>query len=163
MDDEEWEVIPHKILADLRDEVHLLKEKISQPSTRKDMSDAMVDLKQSIDQMQSIFKVALETTEKDSNAEIMAKLATIEKQNEQIAQALVSIADLVENKREMPDLKMPTAMPLMPTPIAPPMRMLPPMPSMRAPPPLPRSPSMSQLPPPPPAPPKRGLLGKLIK
>src|SRR3989338_1029195 len=99
MDEEEWEVIPHKILADLRDEVHILKEKISQPSTRKDMVDSMIDLKRSIDQMHSIFKTALETGEKDNTQDVMAKLVAIEKQNEQIAQALVTVAELVEQKK----------------------------------------------------------------
>ena len=151
MDEEEWEVIPHKILADLRDEVHVLKEKISQPNTRKDMVDAMVELKKSIDDMHGIFKTALETVGKDNTEEILKRLSAIEKQNDQIAQALVSVADLVENKREMPSM----AMPSMPAP---------PMP-MRAPPPRPRQAppafAPSSLPPPPPAP-KRGILGKLM-
>src|SRR3989344_2757583 len=160
MDEEEWEVIPHKILADLRDEVHILKEKISQPSTRKDMVEAMTELKQSIDNMHSIFKVALESTEKDNNKEIMSKLSLIEKQNEQLAQALVSIADIVENKKEMTDFRIPPSM----TP--PPMQaMKPPMPPPR----MPRAPMMSspmsssQLPPPPPAPSRKSFLGKLIR
>ena len=160
MDEEEWEVIPHKILADLRDEVHILKEKISQPSTRKDMVDAMIDLKRSIDDMHAIFKTALEITEKDSNTEMMAKLSAIEKQNDQIAQALVTVAEFVEKQRKN-EL-------LMQAPMLPPEPMRTPMPTMSMPPPLPRPPrslpraaTMSPPLPPPPAPPKKGLFGMM--
>lgn len=164
MDEEEWEVIPHKILADLRDEVHALKEKISQPSTKKDMVDSMIDLKRSVDQMHSIFKIALETTEKDSNSEMLTKLLAIEKQNEQIAQALVTVADFVE-KQKKSEMSMQFAQPLPSEPMRMPMpAMPPPLPQAPRSPPRMTMPSLApraeqMLPPPPPAPPKKGFFG----
>jgi len=162
MDEQEWEMIPHKILADLRDEVHILKDKMSQPSTRKDMVDSMIELKRSIDQMHDIFKTALDTTGKDDHPEILAKLANIEKQNEQIAQALVTVAELVE---QMHQKKVQPAEPeqsFAPPPFAAP-------PSFAAPPqfapPRSRAPSRASmpLPPPPPPAPRKGLLGKIMR
>jgi hypothetical protein len=170
MPEEDWELIPHKILAELRDEVHTLKDKMSQPSTRKDMVMAMKDLRASIDKMHSIFQTALESSEED---EVNKRLSAIEKQNEQIARALVTVADLVEGitgKHLSPHQASVTPRPQtsmqsrMAPPIQvasrPPVGMAPMPPSMRPPMMTPSAPApggTSGMPPPPPAPTKKGF------
>lgn len=184
-DNEEWEMIPHKILSDLKDEVQGLKEKLDQPSLRSDMISTILELKASLKQLQGVIQTAIDTVGKEENdpilGELQAKMINLEQQNTQIAQALVTIADLVENmNRKMEGSAMmppPRAAPpqLRPLPPRQPQRMAPPPPL--APRPMPRRPPMGMPPPPPPPfeanelpfgmppppPEKSGLFGKLLK
>jgi len=178
MPEEDWEIVPHQILAELRDEVHVLKEKLSQPTTKLDMVEAMNDLKKSIQDMHAIFQTALEQTGKE--ADISQRLSALEKQNERIIQTLSTFADSMDGKADtaprmfqsMPPMSLPN-MPNMQMPSQPSMpasirasRVAPP--PMRAPP--SRAPSMSSMPeppsfgiPPPPPAPKKGLFGKILR
>lgn len=192
-DQEDWELIPHKVLADLRDEVHLLKEKLNQPSTRSDVIKSNDELRKSINQMQKVFETALSQADKEED--VSKQLANIEKQNEQIAKALVTIADLIEGGPSQVPKQIPRPAPLPMSPpsmtpmsmapameqprianIPPPPRLARPIPPKRYPlnPPrrMPRAdmlgsdlppPPPMGLPPPPPLPEKKGLLGKLFK
>ena len=185
MPEEDWELIPHKVLADLKDEVHILKEKLNQPSTRKDVVKSNDELRKSIQQMQKVFETALSRVDKDEDNDVMKRLSDIEKQNEQIAKALVTIADMVEGKspaqipRPAPlPMSTPSMSPMSSSPAIPPPPRLtrpilppkkfPPSPPRRMPradmlgSDLPPPPPMG-LPPPPPLPGKKGLLGKLFK
>ena len=103
-DQEEWEMIPHKILSDLKDEVQGLKEKLDQPSLRSDMISTILELKTQLKQLQNVIQTALDTIGKEEADptlkavnELQTKITNIEQQNAQIAQALVTVADLVEN------------------------------------------------------------------
>lgn len=182
MPEEDWELIPHKVLADLRDEVHLLKEKLNQPSTRTDAIKSNDELRKSIQQMQKVFETALSQVDKEEDSDVSKRLEAIEKQNEQIAKALVSIVDMVEGKSrpkipspptyapEPPRMNAPVNIP--PPPARPiqtqKMPSFPPRPPRRMPkvdmnePRFPPPPPMG-MPPPPPLPEKKGLLGKLFK
>ncbi len=177
-DNEEWEMIPHKLLSDLKDEVQGLKEKLDQPSLRSDMISTILELKASLKQLQGVIQTAIDAVGKEENdpmlSELKAKMSNLEQQNTQIAQALVTIADLVENMNK----KMEGSPP--PRPAPPPLRPLPPrppQPQRMAPPPprpAPRQPPMGMPPPPPPfeaneppfgmpPPEKSGLFGRFKK
>lgn len=153
-DNEEWEMIPHKLLSDLKDEVQGLKEKLDQPSLRSDMISTILELKASLKQLQGVIQTAIDAVGKEENdpalTQLQAKMSNLEQQNTQIAQALVTIADLVESMNK----KMEGSPP--PRPVPPPLRPLPPrppQPQRMAPPPprpAPRQPPMGMPPPPPP-------------
>src|SRR3989344_6174855 len=100
---EDWEIVPHQILAELRDEVHVLKEKLSQPSTKLDMVTAMNDLKKSILDMHAGFQAALEQTGKPEN-DLAQRLTAVEKQKEKNPQMLgkSSVSDREDADREIP-------------------------------------------------------------
>ncbi len=123
MPEEDWELLPHKIIADLRDEVQALKEKMTSPAGDSDLVKAINELKVSISQMQSLFQAALVKISAEEEEELSLikmieqlgrKLPDIEKQNEQIAKAMVAIAEMVESMKNAPVLAAPAA--LMPTP-----------------------------------------------
>jgi hypothetical protein len=109
MAEDDWEIIPHKVIAELRDEVGLLKERLEHPdATAKDVLTSMVELKGHIVQLSAIFKSALEETKTDTGIDkthqmLMARLDELSmqhrellEQNKQIARAMVAIADMVE-------------------------------------------------------------------
>jgi hypothetical protein len=169
-DQEEWEMIPHKILSDLKDEVQGLKEKLDQPSLRSDMISTILELKTQLKQLQNVIQTALDTIGKEEAdptlkavTELQTKITNIEQQNAQIAQALVTVADLVENlnKGAMPR---PQLRPMPPSSMMAPPRMPPPpnMPPRRMPPPQSRQPPMG-LPPPPPPPQFEAPSGGMFK
>lgn len=150
MPEDEWEFVPHKILADLRDEVQGLKDKLTQPATNKELFDSMGDLKNSIKQLHDLFGTALSqmrTEEEEMNVgktlqRLTDKLEILEKQNEQIAKAMVAIADMVkeiEKRHEAPSMSQRVPFPPRPAqPAAAPYRpMLRPAPSRPGAPPMP--------------------------
>src|SRR3989344_5741067 len=122
---EDWEIVPHQILAELRDEVHVLKEKLSQPSTKLDMVTAMNDLKKAILDMHAVFQTALEQTGKPEN-DLAQRLTAVEKQNEKILQMLAkgSLSDRKDAARGFPRV---------PPPPMPPLDLMQSMPSMQPP------------------------------
>ncbi len=182
-DDENWEIIPHKILADLRDEVQALKDKLSKPEEpQKELLASIAGLQKSIAQLQGVFQGALQEmkTEEDSahegkaHQDILARLIEVSGQNTQIAKAIVAIADMVEEMNRKMSVPRP----------APPQRMMSPPRSPPFPQPLPaideppfpedlqqqapRMPSRMPLPPRrgpdlPPPPEKKRLFGGLFK
>lgn len=190
--DEEYEIIPHQILSDLRDEIDTLKQRLETPvgELEKEMLASMVDLKSSMSQMNALIKSATEQVSKEEKdgvgvqiKRLNDKIDTISKQNEQIASALLSVANMVEKLLRKP-APQPMAPP-MPRPMPPPMqpRMPPPRPM-----PMPSQPTPSFAPepsmpsPPPmemppmqnqeeeqfpfggaPEPKKKGLMGMLFK
>lgn len=149
--DEEYEIIPHQILSDLRDEIDGLKQRMETPvgELEREMLASMVDLKSSIGQMNALIKSATEQVSKEEKdgvgvqiKRLNDKIDTVSKQNEQIASALLSVANMVEKAMKKP-APMPMAPPMsrpMQSPMPPPMqpRMMPPRAAPMAPPPGPR-------------------------
>lgn len=159
MPEEDWEMIPHKVLAELKDEVHALKERIAQPQLDKELVASISDLKSSIKQMQDVFQQALTKIGQEEEEELSLikmiqelgkKLPDIEKQNEQIAKAMVAIAEMVDAMGKSMEGKTaaPVAPPVSTAPVAPQfqprlVRPLPPRPFQTMPPPL-SSPSIEE-------------------
>src|SRR3989338_5660759 len=106
MPEEDWEMVPHKILADLRDEVQALKEKITQPEApSKELTATISSLQSSINQLLTIFNTALTSVKDEPNVQqdvrmlvqsLNSRLSNLERQNEQIAKALIAFSGILE-------------------------------------------------------------------
>ena len=102
MIDEEYELLPHKLLADLKDDVELLRKKLNQPETKiNELILEIESMKDSIHELNTVFAKALEDTgEEDPHKTIKIlenKVETILTQNEIIAKGMVAISDKLEH------------------------------------------------------------------
>jgi len=102
MVDEEYELLPHKLLADLKDDVELLRKKLNQPETKiNELILEIESMKDSIHELNTVFAKALEDTgEEDPHKSIKIlenKVETILTQNEIIAKGMVAISDKLED------------------------------------------------------------------
>ena len=102
MVDEEYELLPHKLLADLKDDVEMLRKKLNQPETKiNELILEIESMKDSIHELNTVFAKALEdTNEEDPHKTIKIlenKVETILTQNEIIAKGMVAISDKLED------------------------------------------------------------------
>lgn len=98
MKDNPYEMIPHKILAELRDEVDDLKNKLNEPdSTAKELIIEMGSLKDALHDLHSVFQTALEHAKED---EFTNKIEIVVKQNETIASGMIAISEKLEKFME---------------------------------------------------------------
>jgi len=102
MANEEYEILPHKLLEDLKYDVEALKKKLSQPDAK--MNELLLEvegLKDSIHDLNEIFKKALEETKGEDPANMMTvvseKLQAVVAQNETIAKGMIAISDKLED------------------------------------------------------------------
>lgn len=122
MPEEDWEMVPHKILADLRDEVQALKEKIAQPEApSKELGNAITTLQSSIKQLLDIFSTALTNIKEEPNAQqelriliqsLNGRLSNLERQNEQIAKALIAFSGILDDVKRHEAEPRPMNMPM---------------------------------------------------
>ena len=72
MVDEEYELLPHKLLADLKDDVEMLRKKLNQPETKiNELILEIESMKDSIHELNNVFQNALEETKgEDPHKEI---------------------------------------------------------------------------------------------
>jgi len=187
---EDYEIIPHQILSDLRDEIEAVKQRLATPvgELEKEMLASMAELKNSINQLNAMVKQASKEVAQEEKTgaafqlkRLNDKMDKMGSQNQQIASALLSVANMVERALKKP-IPMPPPKPMgpprmeMPKPMPPPGPMPPPrapMPPEPMPPgPMPPEPSMGGMSPPPGPelppgaefePKKKGLLGMLFK
>ncbi|MBW2963463.1 hypothetical protein KY306_01675 [Candidatus Woesearchaeota archaeon] len=185
--DESYEIIPHQILSDLRDEIDAVKQRLATPvgELEKEMLASMAELKNSINQLNAMVKQASKEVAQEEKTgaafqlkRLNDKMDKIGNQNQQIASALLSVANMVERALKKP-MPIPPPKPMgpprmeMPKPMPPPGPMPPPRAPMPPPGPMPPEPSMMGEMPPPPGPElppgaefepkKKGLLGMLFK
>ncbi|MFC1800861.1 hypothetical protein ACFLZB_00140 [Nanoarchaeota archaeon] len=187
---EEYEIIPHQILSDLRDEIELLKEKLTKPEDEvgKELLVSMAEVKNTIHDFMEAIKIALKEIKTDEKGDAGAalkgmskKIDQLAKQNEEIATALVSIVETLRRPPMAPPIRVAPPVPRVPprmpahSPMPPPPGRSPSMPP--PPPPAPSGrptptahlappPSGAPMPsemPPPPGPHKKGLLGMFFK
>jgi len=178
--EEEYEILPHQILRDLRDELDSIKVRLKTPmgELEKDLLASIAELKHSIDQMNTLIKAASEEVKKEEKTGVGVqikrlndKIDQVSKQNEQIASALLSVANMVQGTVKKP---MPVQGPMPPRPRPAPLPRAPPMPPPKGIGPLPPPPGPGVPPEMPPPPPgmepgaefhkkKKGLLGMLFK
>jgi hypothetical protein len=151
---EDYEILPHKLLEDLKFEVEALKKKITEPDTKaNELILEIESMKDSIHELTLIFQKALEESKADLDidktlATMKEKMDAVVSQNETIARGMIAISDKLEDFMKKPQGPPPGIKHTMGAPSGPPRMAPPPMPSMN--PPM-RSPLMD-LPPPPPAP-----------
>ena len=152
---DEYEILPHQLLQDLKYEVEALKKKLTQPDTKSNELILEIEsLKDSLHELQDIFKRALEENKGEDLAGtvrvLKEKVEAVVMQNETIAKALLAISERMEEQRAPLRAAAPSlmsqhtiGMPEMPGP----MRMAP----------RPQMGPMDMPPPPPPSDKKRGL------
>ena len=152
---DEYEILPHQLLQDLKYEVEALKKKLTQPDTKSNELILEIEsLKDSLHELQDIFKRALEENKGEDLAGtvrvLKEKVEAVVMQNETIAKALLAISERMDEQRTPVRAAAPSlmsqhtiGMPEMPGP----MRMAP----------RPQMGPMDMPPPPPPSDKKRGL------
>lgn len=155
MADEDYEILPHREIEDLKMELAKLKEFEVQPS--KKIQVTMLELNSKLEKLLAIFEEALHTVKIEGEVgygdvlkSIDRKLDKLIEQNSDIADGIVAVADMIkgEGEEEEEPEERPIIQPL--GPISPPQ--LPPMPA-RPMPPLPPRPATPRMPlPPPPRP-----------
>ena len=98
MTEQEYEIMPHKLLSDLKYDVEALKKKLTQPDAKADELILEIEsMKDSLHELTTIFERAIEETKsEDLSKVIKEKLDTVVKQNEVIARGMVAISDKLE-------------------------------------------------------------------
>ena len=140
INNDEYEILPHKLLEDLRYDVEALKKKLSEPDTAsQELIAEMADLKATIKEMTNVFKEALQDIKEEDSAKLLSvlqnKIAAVTSQNEVIARGMVAISDKLEdfmnrqqasttrpmeNRISPPASGMAPAPPMAPSPLPPP-------------------------------------------
>lgn len=115
MVDEEYEILPHQVLADLKYEVEALKKKLTQPDAKaNELILEIESMKDAVHELTVLFQKALEVTkEEDYGATlrtVQEKLAAVVQQNETIAKGMVAIADKLEDFMQKQSLRQPVSM-----------------------------------------------------
>lgn len=155
--DDDYELVPYKEIAELKDELHRLKD-YPIPSSKK-LQVSMDELALKIDRMTRIFEEAgheMHSEEgglslDDKLSPIMERMEKVLEQNSEIAKGIVAVADLIEELRQrlekgfmvkeqmqMPEPMQPNAVIAQPMPPGPAPYMsteLPPLPGAMPPPP----------------------------
>lgn len=126
MADEEYEILPHKLLADLKEDVDALKKKLMEPDKKaNELILEIESLKDAVAELNEIFRKTLEEIKgEDSVAKDIKKIVG---QNETIARGMVAISDKLEEFM----IKFRQVSP--PTMSAPPPRMVAPSPAFYSP------------------------------
>jgi len=126
--DEDYEILPHQLLNDLKEEVEGLKKKLTQPDSKiNELILEIESIKDSIHDLNTVFQQALkETTEEDVTKNIKDlndKLAEVIAQNETIAKGMLAIADKVDDfiskQTVAPEPEQPAALASAPTMVGP--------------------------------------------
>ncbi len=171
---EEYELLPHQVLMDFKNEVELLKKKLSEPDTKsQELILEMESLKDSIAELTTIFKKALEDVRSEDvygkMGVLQEKVDAVVSQNETIARGMIAISDKLEDfmKRQgvslapfggvQHTLGVPPAMMAGPARMAPKPMME--MPGVFTPPMEMAEPGDTDLPPPPPSGRRKGIFG----
>jgi hypothetical protein len=109
-DDEDFEIMPHKTIDDLKEEVQKIKGKVESVSS-ENTSKSIIALSQKISDLMSIFSRATESMKTEGeevaavNLEpVLSKLNELEEQNRTIAKSILALADMIEERlpRERP-------------------------------------------------------------
>ncbi|MFQ5620808.1 MAG: hypothetical protein ACE5FT_03120 [Candidatus Nanoarchaeia archaeon] len=101
---DDYELLPHKELQELRDELNKLK----QQPTEKTLQISMVELASKLDRMMEIFEEAQEMIRVEEGAltfqekmrPLMERMEKVLQQNSQIAEGIVGLHDLIMDMRD---------------------------------------------------------------
>ena len=98
---DEYEILPRQLLADLKTEVELLKKKLTQPDSKaNELILEIESMKDSIHELNTVFQQALKETKEDDViikiSDINRKLNDVLSQNEVIAKGMLAISDKVD-------------------------------------------------------------------
>ena len=99
---EDYEILPHQLLSDLKNEIEALKKKLLQPDAKmEELILEMESLKDSLHELQMVFQKALEEMKEEDLTTLLKatndKLTTVVSQNETIAKGMIAISDKLED------------------------------------------------------------------
>jgi hypothetical protein len=103
MTDNEYEILPHQLLQDLKYDVEALKKKLSQPDAKvNELILEIESLKDTIHELTNIFHKALDTAKDDGDVTktvsiLKEKMEAVVTQNETIAKGMIAISDKLED------------------------------------------------------------------
>ncbi len=103
MADDEYEMIPHKLLADLKYDVETLQKRLTQPDSKvEELLLELENVKSAVHDLTTVFTKALEEIKDDGDLGkkmelIVEKLDAVVSQNETIARGMVAVADKVDD------------------------------------------------------------------
>jgi len=122
MADEEYEILPHKLLSDLKYDVEALKDKLTKPDTKaNELILEIESLKDSIHELNTVFEKALEQTKEEDVDKVISsiseRLKTVVTQNETIAKGMIAISDKLEDFMEKQSSQMQMPPPQMRAPM----------------------------------------------
>ncbi len=118
MADDNYEILPHQLLADLKYDVEALKKKLSEPDAKvNELILEIESVKDSIHELSVIFQKALEEVKGDDSIaktmkNLQEKTQSVISQNETIAKGMIAISDKLEDF-----MAKQTAIPRMETPM----------------------------------------------
>ena len=97
----DYEILPHSLLEDLKYDVEALKKKLQEPETKtNELILEIESLKDSIHELHEVFKKALDTTaDEDVFAAVKnlnERIDAVVTQNETIARGMIAISDKVD-------------------------------------------------------------------
>ncbi len=102
MDEADYELLPHQVLNDLKQDVDLLKKRLSQPDAR--MNELLLEienLKDHVSELNAIFQKVLDGTKTDDPTKLLKTIAekfeAVISQNETIARGMIAISDKLED------------------------------------------------------------------
>lgn len=125
IEDEEYELTPHKMLEELRSEVEKLKKNpYADSGSSKSLLEAMDKLRESINELIEIFKSAHDDMiqNEGSDSGLGKKVDRLAEENKKIAHGIVSLAEMIKrDKPAAPPISPPPVQRrVMPPPVAPP-------------------------------------------
>jgi DNA repair ATPase RecN len=104
--DEDYEIIPHKEIIELKKEIdHLKRNPLGRGKSAEHLLDSINDLSNNISNLIKVFKEATNILKEDkSNKQvdnnINSKIEVLFDQNKEIAEALVSLADMIKEEKK---------------------------------------------------------------
>ena len=101
MANDEYEIVPHKEIADLKREIARLKGEGPTPGARDSLFYAVTKLNDSINDLLKLFKAASESMAAEGEvpadlSDVNEKLDAVIEQNKKIAEGIVALADLIK-------------------------------------------------------------------
>ena len=116
MAEEEYELLPHQIVADLKYDLEALKKKLSQPDSKaNELILEIESMKDAVHELNVVFEKALQEMKEEDVSKtfqvLLGRLDVVVSQNETIAKGMVAISDKLDDFMGKPGGRMPTAMP----------------------------------------------------
>ncbi len=98
MDEADYELLPHQVLNELKQDIDALKKRLSQPDTKlNELMLEMESLKDNIHELNAIFQKVLDGTKTEDPSltlrTAVEKLDAVVSQNETIARGMIAISD----------------------------------------------------------------------
>jgi len=111
MSEDDYEILPHQLLSDLKYDVEALKKKLSEPDAKAiELILEIESFKDSLHELTTVFQKALEEVKGEDNIAktiktLQEKIDDVVSQNETIAKGMIAISDKVEDFIQKQNLK----------------------------------------------------------